>query len=321
MNDESESSLHGQNPEAGARKSDGVASGDVVIIGGGRVGSALAQLSARRGAVTTLWSRRALSLPGVSCHSGETAPQQLAAARLVVVAVRDEAITPVARTLRSQLELAARPNSIRLPPAHPKLPVVVHLSGAHPSEQVLEPLAGLATLGTMHPLVAVRSAEQGVELMPRAFWALEGSDTAVAVCAEMIDAIGARWVRLEAEDLALYHACAVIASNHAVALWTAARDALRRLGSLDPATATQMLLPLLQSTLDNVRIHGLPEALTGPVRRGDAATLRRHIAALSQREPGLLPSYRADAELARVALGRDPEDGLNLAMMQVLEEE
>lgn len=292
----------------------------MVVIGGGRVGSALATLAARSGCATTLWSRRPISLSGVSCHHGEAAPAELASADVIAIAVRDEAITPVAELLRSLLG------------GRGDRPVVVHLSGAQASAAALAPLAGVASLGTMHPLLAIRSAEQGAELMPRAFWMLEGSDIAVAICAEMIEAWGrgglspqreggARWIRLTAEDLALYHACAVIASNHAVALWTAARDALRRLGSLDPETATAMLLPLLESTLANVQTYGLPEALTGPVRRGDVGTLRRHLAALRAREPALLASYRADAELARLALAGLSDDGSNLAMIPESEEE
>ncbi|PID37994.1 MAG: hypothetical protein CSA65_00805 [Proteobacteria bacterium] len=296
------------------RKSRASAQKSVAIIGGGRVGSALASLLSRLGQETTLWSRRPLELAGVRCYHGEPAPAELRDAGVIVIAVRDEAITPVAQTLRALLASGAR-----------RPEAIVHVSGAHPAAEVLAPLVDLVPVGTMHPLIAVRSAEQGMAMMPRAFWALEGSDIAVAICADMIEAFlakgGPRPLRLKSEDLALYHACAVIASNHAVALWATARDTLRRLGRVDPKTATAMLVPLLESTLANVETHGLPEALTGPIRRGDLATLRRHLAALRARAPSLVASYRADAELAHIALGRGSDDGSNLAMMLESEEE
>lgn len=255
----------------------------IVVLGAGRVGTALSSLLTQAGLpVEGPWSRT----------EGEW-PAALSGARAIVIAVRDDAITPVAEQLRS----------VPIPPDC----VVVHCSGARPAAEALAPLT-VHPCATMHPLVAVRSAEQGIAVMPRAFWALEGADGAVALCAELVEKLGARWVRMASEQLALYHAAAVIASNHAVVLWTAARDMLQRCGGLDPAQATAMLLPLLASTLENVERFGLPGALTGPLRRGDGATISRHLAALAAADPAVSASYRADASLG-LKLLREPGAG------------
>jgi predicted short-subunit dehydrogenase-like oxidoreductase (DUF2520 family) len=64
--------------------------------------------------------------------------------------------------------------------------------------------------------------------------------------------------------------------------------------------APRLVGPLLRTVGENVTRLGLPEALSGPVRRGDAATLRRHLRRLRQRTPDLVPLY---VELARAQLG------------------
>ena len=70
-------------------------------------------------------------------------------------------------------------------------------------------------------------------------------------------------------------------------------------GGVDPATASKMLGPLLKSVGDNVESLGLPAALTGPVRRGDAAAVGRHLEVIRSRTPELVPLY---LELIRAQL-------------------
>jgi predicted short-subunit dehydrogenase-like oxidoreductase (DUF2520 family) len=95
---------------------------------------------------------------------------------------------------------------------------------------------------------------------------------------------------LRAEDRALYHASAVLASNYVVTLLKLASDLWLRFG-YDRATALQALLPLLRGAVVNLETLGLPAALTGPVARGDVESVRRHIEALAQAAPELLGVY------------------------------
>jgi predicted short-subunit dehydrogenase-like oxidoreductase (DUF2520 family) len=101
------------------------------------------------------------------------------------------------------------------------------------------------------------------------------------------------------ERRAAYHAAASIASNLLVALEESAADLLERIG-IDEARA--LLAPLVLRTAANWAERG-PEALTGPIARGDGATVERHRAALRESAPELLPIYEAladrAAELAR----------------------
>jgi predicted short-subunit dehydrogenase-like oxidoreductase (DUF2520 family) len=90
--------------------------------------------------------------------------------------------------------------------------------------------------------------------------------------------------------MALYHAAAVVASNHAIALWDAARWLMVRAG-LPDQTAAEALLALCRSTLENAEQAGFAGALTGPVRRGDAATVARHLDELADESADLRALY------------------------------
>ena len=81
-------------------------------------------------------------------------------------------------------------------------------------------------------------------------------------------------------------------------------------GIREDEDAVRSLLPLVQGTLENISRVGLPQALTGPIARGDSATVERHLAALRERVPTLVPVYAAAgrhaAEVAREKGEADP---------------
>jgi predicted short-subunit dehydrogenase-like oxidoreductase (DUF2520 family) len=107
----------------------------------------------------------------------------------------------------------------------------------------------------------------------------------------VVDDLGGRLVAVADADRVAYHAAACIASNHLVAL----------LGQVERVAATagvplEAYLDLVRQTVDNVAALGPVDALTGPVRRGDEATVARHLAAL---DPSERPAYEALAAAAR----------------------
>jgi predicted short-subunit dehydrogenase-like oxidoreductase (DUF2520 family) len=99
-------------------------------------------------------------------------------------------------------------------------------------------------------------------------------------------------LEIDAAAMPLYHAAAVMASNYVVALCDAAAELLGRAAPGGPPPLPA-LLPLVASALGALQREGLPGALTGPLARGDADTVRAHLAALAGRAPELLPLYRA----------------------------
>jgi len=95
---------------------------------------------------------------------------------------------------------------------------------------------------------------------------------------------------LKASDKVVYHAAAVIACNYLVTLVKLADDLWQTFG-IPRDQATKALLPLLKGTLNNIASVGVPQCLTGPIARGDAGTVIKHIEALKKEAPDVLSTY------------------------------
>ncbi len=131
-------------------------------------------------------------------------------------------------------------------------------------------------------------------------------------------ALGARAVFLEAENLPLYHAGAVMASNYVVALADAARSLLIKAG-VPADQALPALIPLLASVVQNLAQVGLPGALTGPVERGDVTSVERHLRALAARAPELVELYRlVGRDVLRLAREKSKLDPASAARLEAL---
>lgn len=260
------------------------------FIGAGRLGWALATALARRG-----W-------PVVACASqqGESA-RRLAAAipgcvattatgvversRLVVLAVPDRAIAPLATALPWQPGQG-----------------VVHLSGALGLEVLAPVRARGGAVGRLHPLLSAPPVGSADDPFAGIFCAVEAEPALQPALADLVQTLGAHLLRLPALDAtgrALYHVAAVLVGNYSLTLLALASDLLARLG-LPPATARPALLGLWRSVLRNLEQVPPEAALTGPVARGDVATVAQHLAALGQTDPTLARLY---ALLGQATLG------------------
>lgn len=268
-----------------------------LVVGRGRLGSSL---------------RRALAEAGIDCAlvSGRDAPaiqERLVKAPVAIVflAVPDPAIEPTAAAIAEG--------------APPAGPAFVHLSGAH-GLAPLRPLADLGSaVGAFHPLQSF-PAERGPEAFVGSMFGINASRPELLDRLQQLAAALGGTARLVPDgDRALYHAAAVIASNYLNSLAAEAARVLAAIG-WSREESVSALLPLLRGAVENLEVLGLPGALIGPIRRGDGATVARHLRAL-----GSLPGDRAERTrrlyllLGAVALelaleaGLDPEEGAQVA--------
>jgi predicted short-subunit dehydrogenase-like oxidoreductase (DUF2520 family) len=267
----------------------------VGIIGPGRAGLGLA-LALRRAGVKVLGvhGRRRKKVPRGLPLSVGGAPPWMREARVVLLAVRDDSVAPLVAEL-------VRERAVR------RGQVVLHLSGALTAD-VLRPLRRRgAHIGSMHPLMTVSAdPARAARHFHGAAFALEGDAAAVAAARRLARALGGEPVVIRGRDKARYHAGAVFASNYVVAILDAAQRLLVAAGFGERA-ARRALAPLTAASVANEAVHGPEASLTGPIMRGDAATIRRHLAALD------LPTRELYATLGRATLALARRAGLGSA--------
>lgn len=282
----------------------------IAIVGAGAVAQALGRLLyLRRVPVVALAGRsrhraaRAAAFIGPSVQVVTTSDIPRLARR-VLVAVSDEAITPVAETMAE---------------GGMSTGVVLHTCGAKGPE-ALGPLVALGVAcGMLHPLQTVTDPVQGVERLRHISFGLAGDRQALVWAEEIVALLEGHTLYIAAERLSWYHAGAVLASNALVAVMDAATILLERAG-VERQAALYALEPLSRASLDNVFSKGPAAALTGPIVRGDVGTVAAHLDALTDAPPEVAALYRGVAQhLLQLARQRGLTEPVVRAFESILE--
>lgn len=242
------------------------------IAGCGRVAQALGRLLADRGEpVTAVAGRNRSRTAEAAAFIGNCKPSTLPVlaerASRVIIAVPDRAIEEVAESLASS---GMRSGS------------VLHTSGA----RGVEPLQALGrqgvSCGTLHPLQTVANPRQGVAALPGSAFAVGGQPDALDWALKIVALLEGQALNIAEQYRPLYHAAAVMAGNYVIATLDAAVALLAEAG-IERGAALKALGPLAKASLANGLSEGPVEALTGPVERGDVATVRAHLSAMASR--------------------------------------
>jgi predicted short-subunit dehydrogenase-like oxidoreductase (DUF2520 family) len=257
----------------------------VGIAGSGRVARAMAlALAPRSAGPVLLWGRspdRAREAAVVVGAAAAESIEELAArCDLIVIAVADAALAEVAAGLAEVLAPGTEP-------------FVCHVSGGS-GAAILAPLAARGALtAAVHPAMTFTGdPEQEAGRMAGARFAITAPDgEALAEARTLVALLGGIAVEIAEDRRALYHAALSHAANHLVTLMSGAAHALRAAGADAPEA---LLAPLVRAALENSLEYGF-DALSGPLLRGDADTIRTHLAAIARHCPDLLPAYRAMA--------------------------
>ncbi len=270
----------------------------VGVVSAGRVGSVVGAALARAGHTVAAASglsnasvRRAEQLlPDVPLLP----PDEVArGADLVLLALPDDALAGMVRGLVATGSL--RPGQI-----------VVHTSGSHGID-VLTPAVEAGALPlALHPVMTFTGRTEDLDRLAACsigVTAMADDEAAWNVGEALTVEMGAEPVRVPDEARALYHAALAHGANHLMTLVADCAELLREAGI---ANSERLVAPLLSAALDNVLRHG-DRALTGPVARGDLGTVRKHLAVLAKRAPGVAPGYRV---LARRTVARSTAAGL-----------
>jgi len=249
----------------------------VAVIGAGRLGQALALALQSSGYIimASVARRRRKAEKAAALLGAKTPPLALAASQLaelpptdlILIATPDDVIEETAHRLASSHDGQG-------------WKTVLHTSGAL-SSAVLAPMAEAEfQTGSIHPLVSVSEPVSGAAALRGGYYCLEGTRRARKMAESIVDDLNGHSFTIKSENKALYHAAAVMTSPHVTVLFDLAVEMLAACG-LGRSDAQKVLLPLLASTVNNLKTSTPQKALTGTFARGDIATVRKHLRSLS----------------------------------------
>ena len=254
------------------------------IVGAGHVGRVLGRLFAARGIfsvqdVLTRGSdsaRAAVAFIGAGQAANGAAG--LRAAQVWMLAVPDDRIGAAAAMLAAALPLQGA--------------VVFHCSGAKASDELAALRQAGAFVASVHPVRSFADPGAVAESFAGTWCGVEGDPEALALLEPAFKAIGARFVPIDPAAKTVYHAAAVFASNYLVTVLDAALRAYAAAG-VPPEVARELARPLASEALANVFRIGPEAALSGPVARGDFATVARQQDAVTGWDPDTGRLYAA----------------------------
>ena len=173
---------------------------------------------------------------------------------LIVLCVPDDAIRAVAAQIPTSDEY-----------------VIAHVAGS----RTLEVLGAHRRVASMHPLMALPSGQEGADRLVGATYCVAGDD----IVLDVVGSLHGRVITMSNDQRTAYHAAAVVASNHLVALMGQVEHLAETVG-----LELEDFLPLAFQSLRDVADVGPSRALTGPASRGDMATIDAHLAAIPESE-------------------------------------
>jgi D-beta-D-heptose 7-phosphate kinase/D-beta-D-heptose 1-phosphate adenosyltransferase len=254
------------------------------VVGHGRVGGAILSLLSEAGFRPAWVVEVNKSEANVPVY--EKLPADPQGVDIVFITVPDDHISKITEEMAATWK-----NSIRNI-------TVFHMSGMHTSS-VLKPLSDLgAETACIHPLQSIMHPDSARKALKGSLFTVEGSPKAIKMAKKVADALGGSITKLAAEDKVIYHSAAVIASNYLTSVVSLAEELMGDIG-----LKREHILPLITGTISNIEVHG-KAALTGPIRRGDWATIESHIRMLSEKYPDILGLYLALGRYTSRVAGR-----------------
>lgn len=256
---------------------------ETLIIGTGPVGIAFAQA----------FRQKKISLIGVAGRQKKKAiatakklnlPPCLdyvklaSSADFILIAVKDEAIPEVADQLHAKGNM--KPGT-----------VLAHVSGALTSDILKRPKSSILAF-SLHPLQSFAAADGNQsKLFHKTAMIFEGDEKTSTLARQLCTLLGGTFIRINPDKKVIYHTAATMAGNFLATLAFLAA-ALNEKAGISPNQALEVLFPLLSGTLENLKKFGLPLGLTGPIQRGDSATIQKHLEALKKVSPNLIELYK-----------------------------
>jgi predicted short-subunit dehydrogenase-like oxidoreductase (DUF2520 family) len=288
---------------------------NVTIIGAGKVGSVLGRVLVEEGArvVGVISRTRSSARKGASFIGAQSFSSRLSdippSTDLIYLTTPHGAVEEVARAL-------ARLEHLRFSGI-----AVCHASGMYTAE-ALGPLGERgATLFSFHPLQTFPRDFHARDILPTArgiYYGVDGSPKGIAFARRLAKILKGKVLRVPPEFRILYHAACVVASNHLTTMMAVVQVMAEHCG-MRPGDLSKVFGPIVGATLRNIACSSPADALSGPIARGGVETLHRHLEAVGEALPDVLPYFAAvSLETVRLARRKGSIDDVQAADMNRL---
>ena len=266
----------------------------IAVIGAGRVGCSIGKYLKEKGfAVAGFYSRSVSSASWAAEFTESEVYTELSAcveaAQVLFVAVPDGAIADVWQELK---------------PMHLTGKVICHFSGCMTSE-VFDGIEQTGAFGcSVHPMFAFDDKETAYRQLDGVGFTAEGEEGAVSKIRSILESCGNEVLEICSRDKVKYHAAASVLSNHVAAVLDCGYQLLQAAGFSEEQART-FTRQLVLGNVAHVIEEGAVKALTGPIERGDAETVRRHLQVLTAEQEEM---YRVNGRrLVEIAQRKHPE--------------
>ena len=252
------------------------------FIGAGKVGTALGIYFKEKGfELSGYYSRSAdsciQSAMRTQSNYYSNIGQIVAASDIIFITTSDDQIESVVKQLCE--DCCLKPGQL-----------IVHTSGALPST-ILSPVKAFGCfVYSMHPLQAFADVDKSASDLSKTYFCVEGDEEKISVLEGILLTCKNAYFKARPEQKILYHASACMLSNYLVTL---IHNSLKLMNDIqiDNTTAFKAMLPLVNSTIQNVLDLGTKDALTGPISRGDIDTVKKQLEAISSFSKDQLALY------------------------------
>ena len=258
----------------------------VSIIGAGRVGSTLTMLLFRAGyRIVSVISRhqtsarklaRLVQCPQYSISLSDVHP----ATRIICIAVPEENILGIAEEISKSVHIDFS-----------KL-AVFHTSGSLSSDALLPLRKKMALTFSLHPIQSFSkssSLARQLDQMQQCVYGFEGEKAAIPIARQLVKSLQGVFVTIPKEEKFLYHIASVFASNYSVALLGVVDDVVKRIGG---ELTLAHFKPLVRTSIENAFQQTPVQALTGPIARGNFASVKNQLQKLQNIDPSLAVLYQ-----------------------------
>lgn len=253
-----------------------------VIVGAGMVGTAIGFLLKKAGHnIAAIADPSDSHLKRAKAYTGATgyhlASEAANSGDCILITTPDDHILNVCADIAQQSSLRRKK--------------VFHMSGAGGLDLLMPAAQAGAAIASIHPLQSFSSIDGAIASIPGSYFGVTAGAGAKKISADIVRDLQGIALFISPEQKPLYHAAACIASNYLVALMSVVEEIYLSIG-LSAEDARRAYLPLVYGSLKNIVKQGCPAALTGPIARGDAGTIQKHIKAINNNLSRLSPLYR-----------------------------